>query len=140
MSDYKQIITEALQKVVSENGYQGAVSNRDIHEQSLAHRLAFHLECSGYFSGYNVDCEYNRHGETVKTDAQGRKFRPDIVIHSRGDDANLLMIQTKKFNDSTEEVEIAKDDLKSQARKYRYKPFLVTFPKTEVDQNSILEI
>ena len=38
MKNYKQIIFDALENVISEPGYQ------DMHEVALCHRLAFHLE------------------------------------------------------------------------------------------------
>lgn len=142
MQNYKQIISTALAKVVSEHGYQGAVQNRDIHEQALAHRLAFHLENSGSFTGYHVDCEYNRRGDNPKTDANGRKFRPDIIIHVRGnDDSNLVMIETKKFNDTDEEKETTRRDLSNIKDEYRYQcAFLVIFPEQIVTDDSIIEI
>jgi hypothetical protein len=142
MANYKQIILEALTKVVSEHGYQGTVSNRDIHEQALAHRLAFHLENSGFFMGYHVDCEYNRHGNKSKTDNQGKIFRPDIIIHIRGnDDNNLIMIETKKFNDTENEIETTELNLKERSKEYKYQhAFLVIFPEAEITEDSIINI
>jgi hypothetical protein len=142
MENYKQIILLALQKVVSEHGYQGAVQNRDIHEQALAHRLAFHLENSGSFVGYHIDCEYNRHGDDPKTDDQGLKFRPDIVVHIRGNDEdNLVMIETKKFNDPEEEIQTTLENLKVRSKEYNYQhAFVVVFPETEIPESAIIEI
>ena len=136
MADYKQIITEALQKVITERGYQGAIRNRNIHEQALAHRLAFHLENSGYFQGFNIDCEYNRHGDEPKG------FRPDILIHLRGtDDNNLIMIETKKFNDPKNELIEAKQNLEEIHREYHYRhAFLVVFPEQGLLTDSVVEI
>ena len=142
MQNFKQIILTALAKTVSEHGYQGTVKNRDIHEQALAHRLAFHLENSGSFTGYHVDCEYNRHGDDPKQDANGRKFRPDIAIHVRGNNnSNLAMIETKKFNDTDEEKESTKRELGSRKVRYRYqRAFLVIFPSLVITDGSIIEI
>ena len=142
MENYKQIISTALEKVISEHGYQGAVQNRDIHEQALAHRLAFHLENLGSFVGYHVDCEYNRHGNDRKTDNTGLDFRPDIIVHIRSnDDGNLIMIETKKFNDSMKEIEATRQNLERRSREYRYQhAFLVIFPEQIITNNSITEI
>lgn len=116
MQNYEQIISTALEKVISEHGYQGAVQNRNIHEQALSHRLAFHLESSDSFIGYHVDCEYNRHGDDPKTDDRGLNFRPDIVIHVRGNDENnLIMIETKKFNDPKEEIQTTRQNLEQRS-------------------------
>lgn len=140
--NYQEIIRDALNKVISEHGYQGAVRNRDIHEQALAHRLAVHLENTGFFGGYSVDCEYNRHGDVIKTDADGNRFRPDIVIHTRGNDENnLIMVESKKFNDSQQEIDTAKQDLGRRKNEYGYRHgFLVIFPEVAVQENSVVEI
>ncbi|QQS15896.1 MAG: hypothetical protein IPK84_00820 [Candidatus Moraniibacteriota bacterium] len=128
---YKEIILEALKKVVTENGYMVGDCNRDIHEQSLSHRLAHYLENSGHFSGYNIDCEYNRFEERSKRNSQNDLIKPDIVIHSRGNqNDNLIIIQTKKFNDSADEIENAKTDLKNDKGHLNYKfAFLIIFPE-----------
>ncbi len=136
---YKQLILKALDKVVSEPGYLDDVKNRNIHEQALAHRLAYHLENSGWFVGYMVDCEYNRHGADQKTDESGKCFRPDIVIHVRGnDDDNLIMIETKKYYVPRREEETAKTDLANRSAYYCYRmAFLVIFPENEITEDSV---
>lgn len=97
------------------------------HEQSICHRMGVYLECIAEREGLNVDCEYNKHLDDMKsvnlfdflsqsfngcgcdscrkieskqTDQIDKKqFRPDIVIHSRGNDFNnLLVIEVKKEN------------------------------------------
>jgi hypothetical protein len=60
MKNYKQIIFDALENVISEPGYQ------DMHEVALCHRLAVHLETSGGFTGYLIDCDYNRAQQDIK--------------------------------------------------------------------------
>ena len=43
-----------------------------MHEVALCHRLAVHLENSGKFTGYLIDCEYNRAGTGyIKTNLEG---------------------------------------------------------------------
>lgn len=142
MQDYKQTISESLQKVVSEHGYQGVVQNRDIHEQALSHRLAHHLENSNVFTGYHIDCEYNRHGEKTKTDSAEKGFKPDIIVHIRGnDESNLVMIETKKFNDPKKEINDIKGCLKRRSDEYGYSyAFLVIFPESEVTDDSVVKI
>lgn len=34
------------------------------HEQAVSHRIAVYLEC--LLKGYNIDCEYNKHGDLSK--------------------------------------------------------------------------
>ena len=52
MSNYKQIISEALEKVVSECYYKKV---HNMHEVALCHRLAVHLENSGEFDDYLIE-------------------------------------------------------------------------------------
>ena len=37
-----------------------------MHEVALCHRLAFHLENSSKFTGYLIDCDYNRAEQAKK--------------------------------------------------------------------------
>lgn len=79
-------------------------------ERSITHQLATHL--SKHFTGYHVDCEYNRDGfEVKKLQLDERTVRvdlldaitvfPDIIVHVRGtSDANLLVVEVKKASSS----------------------------------------
>ena len=78
----------------------------DVHERSIAHRLAVHLEPE--FEDWNVDCEYDRDGLVRKSvlgiaQCDSRKatdkILPDIIVHNRqksGREHNLLVIEMKK--------------------------------------------
>lgn len=77
----------------------------DVNERSISHRLANYLE--PYFSGWNVDCEYNRNHEDPKRldiqrrnissdDTEATTVYPDIIVHRRGTDENLVVIEMKK--------------------------------------------
>ena len=81
----------------------------DINERSISHRLAIYLE--PYFNDWNVDCEYNRnHDNKKQLDIQPRNIKsddtqattvfPDIIIHKRGTDENLVVIEMKKTSSS----------------------------------------
>ena len=98
MKNYKQIIFDALENVVSEPGYRDL---HKMHEVALCHRLAVHLENSGKFTGYLIDCDYDRDGDgdTLKTNPEDCEFRPDIIvhIHGSGESNNLIMIEAKKI-------------------------------------------
>lgn len=77
---------------------------KDLGERTLTHRLAVHLEKQ--FSGWEVDCDYNRLGERtlrlpkgsiVSTDDEiGKSIFPDIVVHQRAIPNNLLAIEVRK--------------------------------------------
>ena len=77
---------------------------KDLGERTLTHRLAVHLEKQ--FSGWTIDCDYNRlgertlrlpHGTIVSTDDQfGKSVYPDIVVHQREIPNNLVAIEVRK--------------------------------------------
>jgi len=85
----------------------------DVNERSITHRLASYLQEE--FGGWDVDCEYNRNREDTKQlrvskefnilvgnvqtdvdDTQARTVFPDIIVHRRKTDKNLLVIEVKK--------------------------------------------
>ena len=77
----------------------------DINERTISHRLANYLE--PHFPGWNVDCEYNRNHDDPKRlnirrrniesdDTEATTVFPDIIVHRRGTDENLVVIEMKK--------------------------------------------
>ncbi len=151
MSNYQQIISEALKEVVSEELYCEVAY--DMHEVALCHRLAFHLENSKKFDGYLIDCDYNRSGINVKRSERNVKrhprekvkncgFRPDIIVHKRGsDDDNLIMIEAKKASATRPQKRKAKKRLICHAKEYKYcYAFYVEFPRECVQEDSVKEI
>lgn len=76
----------------------------DLGERALTHRFAIYLERQ--FSGFEVDCDYDRlgprtlllpHGTIVSTDDHlGKSIYPDIVVHQRDIPNNLLAIEVRK--------------------------------------------
>src|SRR3954464_5795410 len=71
---------------------------KDIGERAITHRFAVSLKKQ--FSGWSVDCNYDRlgertlppaHGTIISTDDHlGKPIYPDVVVHQRGNAANLL--------------------------------------------------
>jgi hypothetical protein len=76
----------------------------DLGERALTHRLAFCIEKQ--FSGWEVDCNYDRlgertirlpHGTVSSTDDHlAKSIYPDIVVHQRDIPNNLLAIEVRK--------------------------------------------
>ena len=76
----------------------------DLGERTLTHRLAVHLEKQ--FSGWEVDCDYDRlgertlrlpHGTIISTDDHlAKSIYPDIVVHQRAIPNNLLAVEVRK--------------------------------------------
>ena len=63
------------------------------HEQTICHRLAVYLE---RHTDLNVDCEYNRNITDEKRLADGKRFRPDIIMHRRSSNReNALAVEVK---------------------------------------------
>lgn len=110
--------------------------NRDIYlleinanERSISHRLAVYLE--HYFTNWEIDCEYNRNHDDTKrleladrhtndTDLNAVTVYPDIIVHRRATDENLLVIEMKKSN-SNEDIEYDLIKLKGYKNELRYK-------------------
>jgi hypothetical protein len=94
-------VVKALQKFYARETY---LFEKDLGERTLTHRLAVHLEKQ--FSGWDVDCDYNRlgertlrlpHGTIVSTDDHfGKSVYPDIVVHQRAIPNNLLAVEVRK--------------------------------------------
>ena len=75
------------------------------NERSISHRLAVHLQAE--FGNRHVDCEYNRDGHDPKRlalhvsrvdtdDIEAQTVFPDIIIHKRNSEDNLVVIEIKK--------------------------------------------
>jgi hypothetical protein len=102
----KERIEQALNVALSTLLARDAdILRTDVNERTISHQLAGYLEL--HFSGWNVDCEYNRNHDDPKRleiprrkvpndDTQARTVFPDIIIHKRGTDENLLVIEMKK--------------------------------------------
>ncbi len=85
--------------------------NYDINERAVSHKLAIYLESHFSKLGYDVDVEYNRMRGDYDVDAvgnlMGKKLNweesgegsshvyPDIIVHKRDTDNNLLEIEIK---------------------------------------------
>ena len=74
----------------------------EIHERTIAHKLATYLQ--NILPDCDVDCEYNLKGLDTKElpgiqdcDEQRSTDRvlPDIIVHKRNSDKNLLVIEIK---------------------------------------------
>lgn len=94
-------ILRAYRQVLTKDAH---LLKADANERSITHRFAIYLEHE--FSEFNVDCEYNRKGLDVKrlpsfgidprTIKQlGINLYPDIIVHHRGTNDNLVAIEAK---------------------------------------------
>ncbi|MDE5447255.1 hypothetical protein GWG65_39315 [Bradyrhizobium sp. CSA207] len=89
--------------------HEGFLFEKDIGERAITHRFAVHLEKQ--FSGWAVDCNYDRlgertlhlpHGTIISTDDHlGKSIYPDVVVHQREIPNNLLAIEIRKASNHT---------------------------------------
>lgn len=101
-SEVKQRVLAAYNELLSRDSDLLTV---DANERSITHKLAEYLQRR--FSDWNVDCEYNRARGLPKRIESGRRDAsirdtdartafPDIIIHKRGTEENLVVIEAKK--------------------------------------------
>jgi hypothetical protein len=120
----------------------------NINERTISHRLAIYLE--KYFDGWSVDCEYNRDHDDKKTlhifpertltnDTEANTVFPDIIVHERRTNKNLLVIEIKKSSNNNE-TERSKDIEKLKAFKrelgYMFAVFIDIGVVEKVGENS----
>ena len=69
----------------------------DANERAITHKFAEALQI--VFRSWHVDCEYNRNlvdPKRITLHETVHAVVPDIVIHRRGSDKNLLAVEAKK--------------------------------------------
>jgi len=133
--------------------YDFKLLNIDAHEHSISHKLAVYLQDE--FQEYDVDCEYNRLKEETKkidTEKQLKEFfeeirkinpvdinptfvYPDIIVHKRCKENNILVIEIKK---TTSNYNKDNDDflkLKKYEDQLNYKHAVFLKLKTNTDFN-----
>jgi hypothetical protein len=99
------------------------------NERSITHKLAEYLQRN--FPSWNVDCEYNRLGHETKRlklslgmadpyATEAETVFPDIIIHRRLTNQNLLVIEVKKAAGTSETRDIEKLQAFTQTLEYQY--------------------
>ncbi len=113
----------------------------DVNERSISHKLAEYLQQQ--FPEYHVDCEYNRMKsknmdkryitkilelpiDKVKSDdTEAKTVYPDIIVHKRGTEINLLAIEIKKkTNNSSKDFDYEKLQAFKSQLKYAFALFV----------------
>ena len=114
---------------------------KNVNERSITHKLAEYL--AREFDDWDVDCEYNRNFDETKRldslrdllkvaglelkgdDTNGVTVFPDIIIHRRGREENLLVIEVKKTtNKINREFDLYKLESFHQDLEYRFSAFV----------------
>jgi hypothetical protein len=90
------IVLTSLKKLLESNTF---LLEYGVHEQVVTQKLAAYIQQQ--LPSLSVDCEYNKHGLKTKRlprtiNGSDKAVRPDIVVHTPGnDDSNLLVIEAK---------------------------------------------
>ena len=100
------------------------------NERSMTHKLAECLQKE--FIGWDVDCEYNRKGFDPKRlnltpepilsdDDNATTVFPDIIVHRRLTQENLLVIEAKKVELGADNTEHDREKLRAFLSQLGYK-------------------
>lgn len=98
----------------------------NLNERTISHQFAMHLQRA--FKDYNVDCEYNRAEGRPKQlripqenvsweDTEAKTVFPDIIVHRRGRDTNILVVEMKK---SGRNVNFDEEKLRAYCTDHKY--------------------
>jgi hypothetical protein len=91
-----------------------------VYEPAVSHRVAVYLEKIFNDENLNYDCEYDKYFDLSKSTPNGKKIRPDILVHKRNDDKNnILTIEIKKNRKSKWDENKLKE-LTSPQGKFKY--------------------
>lgn len=138
-SEIKNKVEKSIKKFLKEDNLLLKI---DSSELSVAHKLAEHLQME--FIKWNVDCEYNRENHDFlkknpkrleeyiakckkdkKPEINGALVYPDIIIHHRLTNENLLVIELKKTsNDDDGTCDKKKLNKFIEKLKYEYGLFI----------------
>ena len=133
-------IHEAYSQLLVRDGH---LLTANANERSITHKLAEYMQLQ--FPEWNVDCEYNRDGidpkklitfvKNIKSDnTDAVSVFPDIIVHLRGTNNNLLVIEAKKSNYSGKDRDGEKLKAFKKDLGYKY-AFKVTFAVGEKLRN-----
>lgn len=111
-----------------------------VHERSTAHKLAEYLQI--LFSDWNVDLDYNKdvvndrndpkQEPGVRDSSHSARVVPDIIIHKRGTNKHLLVIEIKqkKYSKTLDIKKLKEFTSPSGHHKYQL-GFFIEFHSTE---------
>ena len=128
--------------------HEAFLLERDVGERALTHRLAVQFEKP--FSGWEVDCDYDRlgertmrlpHGSIVSTDDHlAKSIYPDIVVHQRAIPNNLLAVEVRK-SANHQPIEHDRHKLRALTDPHLWFAYwigvLLTLGKTEVTKSEV---
>ncbi len=118
-------IFEALKLLLKKDN---VIIKNSTKEECINHKFAMYLEnilkrdniLLSSTVAWDVDIEYDKYKEGEKKDSQGRKIRPDIIVHQResGNRNNFIIIEAKKDYPRKNDVDKVNDLVKSARYQY----------------------
>ncbi len=92
------VLVASIDELFEKDGYLFTI---DAHENCIASKLQCLLQNkigTAPVDGrpWDVDFDYNRFGDTIKSVDVANHVRPDIIVHRRGTNNNFLVIELKK--------------------------------------------
>jgi len=111
------MVADAIQTLLERDG---VLLTTDANERTISAQLACYLK--PVFSDWDVDVEYNRQGLDPKKIGIGESAElvyPDIIIHHRRLEKNLLVVEMKKGNSPKPDKEDMKK-LRAYVAKFNY--------------------
>lgn len=152
----KLIISVALKEFLCKDSL---LLELDVREEALSHRVAFYLEQALEEKKYDLsfdsetieslvtDCEYDKHRDEKKTLSDliekypkkpTKEIRPDIVLHKRNSNINLIVIEIKKKKSRNKKY--AKDKVQAFVDSfYKYKIGIYLEFNTGINYKDITE-
>ena len=139
----------------------------DVNERSITHKLGSYLQ-DIVGNEYDVDCEYNKNGASenfikkikassgkceintedclLKVGKQREKcIYPDIIVHHRGSDNNILIIEVKKADNIESDKGIKYDKFKLEqytgkdsSLNYQYGVLLILGIKNDLNKYKLI--
>jgi len=117
-SSLGNVMADAIQTLLERDGILLATN---ANERAISAQLACYLKPA--FPDWDVDVEYNRQGLDPKKIGIGEAAElvyPDIIVHRRLSEANLLVVEMKK-GDSSEPDENDMKKLRAYVAEFKYR-------------------
>lgn len=75
--ELRPVVNNCVIRLLKEDDF---LLRRKVSERTLSHRIGFYLQEQKLFREWNVDCEYNRIGNTLNTKVQPRDELCDVLL------------------------------------------------------------
>lgn len=111
--DFENMRARVERSIVRVLDHDAFLFEVNANEESVSHKLAEYLQQE--FPRWHVDREYNRYEDQIKRliDYDTDRVFPDIIIHRRGTEENLFVIEVKM------DANLSEEDTEDEKQKVR---------------------